>query len=55
MAVFFLVAPFNADNLSTFRYFSVKAERDIENKKEQKSMALAWSKSYVRARYTRGP
>ncbi len=54
MAVFFLVAPFNAENLSTFRYFSVKAERDIENKKEQKSMALAWSKSYVRARYTRG-
>ena len=52
MAVFFLVAPFNADNLSTFRYFGVKAERDIENKKKQKSRALEWSKSHVWAWYT---
>jgi len=55
MAVFFLVAPFNADNLFTFRYFSVKAERDIENKKKQNTRALEWSKSHVRAQYTRGP
>ena len=49
MVVFFLVAPFNADNLEIFRYFSDWDAPTVPIEK-QKTVALEWSQNDVRSR-----